>query len=323
MTRRSASSSVARMLSLVPWVASHDEGVPLAEVAERFGITERQLLGDLDVLSFVGVPPFTPDTLLDVRIEADRVWIRPQWFDRPLRLTAEQGLALVAAGESLLAVQGADADGPLARALAKLSVVVGVAPGRQLDVDLGAADREILEALTTAAGTQRAVRIDHYSANRHQRVERVIEPWAVHNRAGAWYVEAWCQLADDVRQFRLDRIASVVDVGEAPTRDVEAGSSERYNPQPEDPQVTLALAPTGRWVLERVDHRVVVDHPAAADDEVVAQFTVSGRAWLERLLLQLGPAARVLDVTGDAALANVGSDAARRILSRYQSAPLP
>jgi hypothetical protein len=47
---------------------------------------------------------------------------------------------------------------------------------------------------------------------------------------------------------------------------------------------------------------------------------VSGRSWLERLLLQLGPRARLVEVWGDVALAACGPEAARRVLSRYEPA---
>ncbi len=40
---------------------------------------------------------------------------------------------------------------------------------------------------------------------------------------------------------------------------------------------------------------------------------VSGRSWLERLLLQLGPRAVLVEVRGDPALAHCAADAARRV----------
>jgi len=45
---------------------------------------------------------------------------------------------------------------------------------------------------------------------------------------------------------------------------------------------------------------------------------VSGRPWLERVLLQLGPRATVVEVTGDPALADCGREAASRLLRRYE-----
>ena len=44
---------------------------------------------------------------------------------------------------------------------------------------------------------------------------------------------------------------------------------------------------------------------------------VSGMAWFERLLLQLGPAARVVSPPE---LTGLAADAARRVLARYEQA---
>lgn len=51
---------------------------------------------------------------------------------------------------------------------------------------------------------------------------REVEPGAfVGGRGGAWYLVAWCRLRDDVRVFRLDRIAGAVLTEEpAPERDL-------------------------------------------------------------------------------------------------------
>ncbi len=59
-------------------------------------MTEDELLAELDLVFLCGVHPFTPDSLMDVVIEEGRVWIRyADYFDRPLRLTPAEGLALV------------------------------------------------------------------------------------------------------------------------------------------------------------------------------------------------------------------------------------
>ena len=80
--------------------------------------------------------PSHPDQLVEVVIEDGRVWIHyAEYFERPLRLTPDQALALVTAGSGLLAVPGADPDGPLARGLAKLAETLGVTPGADIDID--------------------------------------------------------------------------------------------------------------------------------------------------------------------------------------------
>ncbi|MBV9410525.1 MAG: hypothetical protein JO148_02930, partial [Acidimicrobiia bacterium] len=113
--RKGADEKLQRLLALVPWVASRD-GPTLAEVCERFGCTEAELVSDLDRLFMCGLYPYTPDVLIEVDVADGRVWIRyADYFSRPLRLTPAEGLALLAAGKTVQSFPGADESGPLAR----------------------------------------------------------------------------------------------------------------------------------------------------------------------------------------------------------------
>lgn len=185
MARRSADARLRRLLALVPWVVAGD-GPTLDEVCARFGLSQDELVAELDLLFLCGVHPFTPDSLIDVLVADGRVWIRyADYLERPLRLTPEEGLALVAAGTALLAVPGSDAEGPLARGLAKLAGVLGVDPGEALDVDLGSAPEAVLEALRTAISARRQVEIDYYAYGRDERTRRVVDPHAVFAAEGS------------------------------------------------------------------------------------------------------------------------------------------
>ena len=84
-----ARTMLRRIVSIVPWIAGRD-GPTIDEICQRFGIDRADLLADLDVVFMVGIPPYTPDELIDVIIEDDRVWITlGRYFTRPLRLTAD------------------------------------------------------------------------------------------------------------------------------------------------------------------------------------------------------------------------------------------
>lgn len=317
-TRTSAPDRVARLLAIVPWIASHD-GPTLAEVCERFGITRRKLLEDLEVLMYVGVPPYTPDTLIDVVIEGDRVWLRfADVFARPLHLTPEQGLALVAAGTASQELPGADTEGPLATALAKLAGVLGVDPTEAVSVTLGDTRPGMLETLRSAAAEGRRIRIDYYAYGRDERTTREVDPHEVYARSGAWYLRGWCHMAQAPRSFRVDRVVDVevLDVpvdGAAPA----TGPPEDFDMGPEVPRVTLELAPSARWVSETYP----VDSVEPADDGWLrVRLPVAATPWLERLLVRLGDDARVV-AADDPALAAAGAAAARRILARYGRTP--
>jgi proteasome accessory factor C len=307
-----AGSRLRRVLALVPWIAEHP-GAALADIATRFGVSEQDLEHDLEFLPLCGLPPYTPDRLIEVEIVDGHVWIRfAEYFDRPLRLSAEEGLALLAAGRALLAVPGSDEHGALATALDKLAGALGATEG--LAVEVG--EPPHLDALRRATDAGERVEIEYYSFGRDATTTREIDPRSVFHAFGHWYAAAYCHLADDERLFRVDRIRAVRPTGERfdpPGGDDAAqfGTSV-YHPRAEDPRVTLELAPEAAWVVESYPTEAAEQRPDGSWRVVLA---VSERAWLERLVLQLGPAARVV---APPELQGVGAEAAGRLLTRYR-----
>ena len=295
----------------MPWVAAND-GPTIEEVCSRFGCTEDDLLSDLELLFLCGLHPYTPDVLIDVDVADGRVWIRyADYFARPLRLTPAEGLALVAAGTTLLGASGADPDGPLARGLAKLADALGVDADESVEVSLGAAPPETLQVLSAAAARHRQVEIEYYAFGRDEWTRRVVDPYAVFSAGGQWYLSAWCHAVDDERLFRVDRVreAVVLDSGfDPPERRPELTV---YQPREDDPRVTLDVEAAGRWVAEQYPTEAVEE---LGDGRLRVTLAVSERAWLERLLLRLGPTARVAH--GDP---GVGRAAACRVLARYRA----
>jgi proteasome accessory factor C len=298
-----------RVLALVPWILSHP-GVTIAELAARFEVSERELERDLELLPMCGLPPYTADRLIDVTVIDGEVEIRlAEYFERPLRLAPAEGLALLAAGRALLAVPGSDDDGPLATALAKLDDALG-APGG-LAVDVGASDQ--LQRLQDAAGDDERVEIDYYSFARDEMTTRAIDPWRVFHAFGAWYVAAWCHRVRGERLFRVDRVRDVRATGEHfdPATRADDARDLVYRPRPEDPRVTLRLAPAAEWVVESHPHESA---SRAGDGSWNVVLAISEPAWLERLLVAVGPD---VTVVAPAELAHLGVDAAARLRRRY------
>ena len=310
MPRLSSESRLHRLLALVPWVATHD-GPLVADVCARFGCTEEELVDDLNLLFLCGLHPYTPDTLIDVDIADGRVWIRyADYFSRPLRLTPAEGLGLLAAGRTVLAASGGDDDGPLARGLDKLAAAMGVDDAEAVEIELGPVPEDLLGTLRAGASSHRQVEIDYYSFGRDERARRVVDPFAVFSAGGQWYVSGWCHRVDDERLFRVDRISAAVLLDSAFEPRASPPELAAYRPGPDDRRVTLELAPSARWVVEQYP----VEHVEDLDGgRLRVTLAASQPAWLERLLLRLGPAVTV--VGGDDGLA---CGAARRVLARYQ-----
>jgi proteasome accessory factor C len=300
-----------RVLALVPWILAHP-GVTIEELASRFEVSARELERDLELLPMCGLPPYTADRLIDVSVVDGGVEIRlAEYFERPLRLTPAEGLALLAAGRALLAVPGSDADGPLATALAKLDDALG-APG-SLAVDVGASDQ--LARLQDAAAADERVEIDYYSFARDEMTTRTIDPWRVFHAFGTWYVAGWCHRAVGERLFRVDRVRAVRETGEhfdPATRGDDELRDLVYHPSADDPRVKLRLAPAAEWVVESHPHESARRRKDGSWEVVLA---VSEPAWLERLLVSLGPDATVV---APAELVTLGASAAARLRRRYR-----
>ena len=116
--RRTAEERLSRLLVMLPWLMERGE-VPLAEVARRFGLTPAEVARDLELAAMCGLPPFV-DEMIDVFIDDDTVFVGvPRLFTRPLRLTAPEGFALVAAGRAAMQLPGAEPGGPLGRGPAR------------------------------------------------------------------------------------------------------------------------------------------------------------------------------------------------------------
>ena len=313
--RKGADEKLQRMLALVPWVAARD-GPTLEEVCERFGCTEAELLSDLDRLFMCGLYPYTPDVLIEVDVADGRVWIRyADYFSRPLRLTPAEGLALLAAGKAVQSFPGADQSGPLARGLAKLARTLGVAGEDALDVALAAVPEEVMATISKAVDERRQLELDYYSFGRDDVSRRVVDPYAVFSAGGQWYLSAYCHAVDDDRLFRVDRVRAAT-LLDAPVEHTEGSvAAAVYRARDDDPRVTVELDQTARWVAEQYP---VETSKELRGGRLRVTLAVSERAWLERLLLRLGPDGRVTKAS-DPALTAAGREAACRLLQRYRS----
>ncbi len=314
MSRPSAGERLKRLLALLPWLAAHP-GSTIQEISERFGISPKQLEDDLAVVWMVGVPPYTPDQLIDVEFDGDRVSVNlGSYFRRPLRLTNPQALALVTAGQSLVSVPGTDPGGPLARGLAKLATALQVDPAEAMTVHLGEAGSETLDSLRSAADGGRRVRLDYYSYGSDERSGRDVDPHRIWAEGGSWYLAGWCHRADGPRVFRVDRIAEVEVLDEPVSTAPESGEVSTFDSAGTDAAVTVDLDAEAAWVVDYYPHEAVEE---LADGGLRVVLPVASTRWLEQLLVRLGPAAEVVALTGELP-ATAGTDAARRVLARYR-----
>ena len=155
----------------------------------------------------------------------------------------------MSAGSALLGVPGADPDGALATALAKLEDVLGVGADDG-STRAGPGHPGRAGTVRQAADARRKVELDYYSFGRDGHSTRVVQPWRVFNASGQWYLSGWCELAVGERLFRVDRISRAETLSarlRPAARRHRPGRPPLYHPGPDDPWScsTWTRRPTG------------------------------------------------------------------------------
>ncbi|MHB8439832.1 MAG: helix-turn-helix transcriptional regulator [Acidimicrobiales bacterium] len=320
-TRTDSGVRLHRLLAVLTWLA-RERRAPVAELAARFGMSPAHLVADLELAACCGLPPYTPDQLMEIVVDDHEVVadLGPE-LARPRRLTAAEGFALAASARAILAVAGSDPDGALARATAKLDAVLGASD--RLRIDLGRAPH--LAEVRRAAAEGRQLEVRYYSASSDEETVRVIDPLEVVAIDGTWYLDAYCHRAGDRRRFRVDRLVSIRRTGKS----VESTATHRGNgpnagpgegadagvfvPGPGSTVVRLAIDDGAMWLIEAVP---VIETRPMDDGRTEVRLGVASAVWFDRLLLRLGTHAEVLDPP---AFVDAGAKAARRVLDRYRS----
>lgn len=307
---RSAAERVSGLLVMLPWVMARTR-VPIAKMARQFDLTEAELIEDLQMAAVCGVPPYTPDALIDVFMDGGEVIAEvPLVFSRPLKLNTAELFALRVMGEAALAMPGADDEGPLATALAKLRPLMP-AGAEAVAVELPRA--RFVKELRAAVEACERHEIDYFSPSSRQRTTRAITPRRVFEDGGRWYVAADDHLSGEDRVFRIDRIERLAALGihdvprpVADDEDVPWFSGDL-------PTVTLRVGPEARWIVETYPYVRRVDRP---DGGLDVTLSVTSEHWLGRLLLRAGRAAEVLEPS---TYRGIGTMTARRVLARYEA----
>jgi proteasome accessory factor B len=283
-----------RLLLVVP-AARQRPGVKLDELARELGLDAEDLRRDIELLGMVGRPPFSPDDLIDISVdERDRVTVAlDQSFSRPPQLTPLEALALAAAAQEV-----APADPAVTSALAKLTARLTPA-SRELYAQLArrvvtaapppGGSAAVLARLRSAAERHREVAIEYDKDGRGAAGERIFRPQGVVDHGGVWYAIGHDMGRGAERTFRVDRMLSVRETGQAFS-----------DPGPLDP---------ARFQREQLFF------PSGREQRVTLRFSRTAAAWA---LWNYGPRARKLpDGRADAVIETEGSAYAVEVALSY------
>src|SRR5579863_7260740 len=123
-----------RLLALVPYVVSRNV-VGMAETAAAFGVTERELVDDLNLLWCVELRSPDPYCPIDLSYEGGEIVVsEAEAIGRPLRLGVDEACALLIALRMLAELPSIGDGTALSRTIAKLEAAAGSAASASAQV---------------------------------------------------------------------------------------------------------------------------------------------------------------------------------------------
>ena len=298
-----ARDRLERLFHVLP-AAMRQGGAHLAELSRTLGAPRDVILKDIEEMTDRAFyqPGGWPD---DVQILIDRGRVRVQHakgFERPVRLTREEVLCLA------LALRGTAASARVPDTERRQSLLHraeshlgGSASEEQEDQPhIAAPDREpdpdrIRELVIDAARERHPVRLMYLRPGPPEPTVRVVHPYAIVYGEGAWYVVGYCDLRNDVRVFRMDRIlfADRTDTEGrfAPPDDFQVreyvGAGYVYHAEREVDVGIRYSARIAPWVREHVGVDGAVSEPAE-DGTLLLWRRVSDPWWVVSHVLQYG-----------------------------------
>ncbi|MDH3262440.1 MAG: YafY family transcriptional regulator [Paracoccaceae bacterium] len=176
-------------------------------LADRLEVSERTIYRDVADLIGSGVP---------IEGEAGVGYLMRAGYDLPpLMLTREEVVALVAGARLLRAWGGQEMARAAEEALVKIEAVLPEAERARAGavqihafsmLDLDPATRQRLDLVERAIEERARLRLA-YEDEAGQRTARAVRPLALVFWGKVWTLVAWCELREDFRVFRVDRMA--------------------------------------------------------------------------------------------------------------------
>lgn len=197
-------------------------------LSERLEVSERTIYRDIADLQSTGVP---------IDGEAGVGYLMREGFELPpLMFTRDEIVALVAGARMVRAFGGAAMARAAEEALVKIGTVLPENERERIarteihtpDWVISDAERQAIDALERAVENRRVLTLD-YRDEAGQMTRRDVRPLGLWFWGKVWTLVAWCELRNDFRAFRIDRIVVMQEAGRSfkPERGKQLGDFYR------------------------------------------------------------------------------------------------
>ena len=287
----------ARMLDLVPFITSH-QGISTSDLASQFGISEDELLSDLNSLWMCGDNRFD---LIDLQFDSGYVTIRNAETLNLIRSLSQQEIISILIGLDLIEKNLPEDRTDIVAEIAALRLTLGETTSRILDAT-PAEGSQVIETIKSAMVEQKKVRISYFSPTDDEITDRDITPLNLSSDDGRNFITAFCDSAIALRTFRVDRIQSAL------LLDSRAATGAPSSSEEDLMTTTLKISRNPRRSREMLGRFV------SGDGAEVSVSTYNSE-WLSRTVIS---AAGAIEVTSSTQIRAHIADLATRALEEYR-----
>ena len=171
------------------------------KLSEHFNISIRTIYRDIEALSFAGIPIYS------LRGKNGGIRLLESYvLDKSLLSSKEQNEILYAL-ESLKASNYPDVD----EVLKKLNLIFNKSSDDWIEIDFsryGSNDNILFNNIKKAILNSQAVKFTYFNTN-GETSQRTVNPLKIWFKEKAWYLFAYCQKKNEIRQFKINRIKNL------------------------------------------------------------------------------------------------------------------
>ncbi len=306
MQTKDTSSRLNGLLAILEWLDATGSAT-VGAIADKFGLTPTQVVKELELASCYGIPPFSPDALLDIWIDYGQD-DPPKSGEKLSRAVVHATLGREFASDKSLSPEDILAIGLISSTYESLpesihsdvlkSAVTKLLSKVSPDLAVEVESPDLITELLSFVESNSVLIIDYFSANKDTLRHIEIWPLKVMMRQGHWYLDAVLADTNELRRFRLDRIRSVERIGEVfdPTK-IEPNvfraidDTSAFNAGPDSLKVTIEIPGSRKWMTEAIP---VIQQRKLPNGNIQIVIPVAGTFWLKKFLLKVGPGVKVI-----------------------------
>lgn len=277
-----AISRVARAMDVIPYVLENP-GIKIETLATKFGVDQKQIIKELELIFLCGLPGYTPYELIDLTFEDGFVTIiDPQLFDKPRKFTETEGV-IINLGLVLLKNSISDTnqiqviDHLIQKLTAKFKVTSSAVIEKLSKPDF-------YDEITKSINQNDSICIDYASISEDSLYQRLIKPLRISIRNGFYYLYATDLEKDVDRVYRMDQIRSI--------SSIQSNSQSRVNEVSENDEIDFELMVVDQLITEKF--RDIFTEVIQSEKHFMVKGKSSNRQWLYRWILSHGSAIQIL-----------------------------